>query len=439
MTPIRTVLAALLAAALPASAQEPAPAPAPLVLHCADYIDVVAGKRLGETSIVIDGDKVRSVEPGRADVAGARVVELAGHTCLPGLIDMHVHLTGQSSPKSYEEGFRLNPADYALRGALYARRTLLAGFTSVRNLGDEGNSSIALRNAINGGFVPGPRIFAAGKSIATTGGHADPTNGRNWDSIGDPGPKEGVVNGPLEARKAVRQRYKDGADVIKITATGGVLSYAKNGMNPQFELDEIAAITQVAHDYGFKVAAHAHGDEGIRRAVLGGVDSIEHGTFMSADTIALIKQKGTWYVPTLMAGAFVAEKAKTAGYFPDIVRPKAQAIGPQIQATLGRAYKAGVKIAFGTDSGVSAHGDNAGEFALLVQAGMPAIEALRAATKNAAELLGESANLGTLEPGKFADVVAVPGDPLQDIAVMTKVDFVVKGGVVYRNGEIPTL
>mgnify|MGYP002136728251 FL=1 len=436
MTPIRTALAALLAAALPAAAQAPA-APAPLVLHCADYVDVVAGKRMGETSIVIDGETVRSVQPGRADVPGARVVELPDHTCLPGLVDMHVHLTSQNSPKSYEEGFRLNPADYALRGALYARRTLMAGFTTVRNLGDEGNSSIALRNAINGGYVPGPRIFSAGKAIATTGGHADPSNGRNWDTIGDPGPKEGVVNGPLEARKAVRQRYKDGADVIKITATGGVLSYAKNGQNPQFELDEVQAITEVAHDYGFKVAAHAHGDEGIRRAVEGGVDSIEHGTFMTADTIELMKKHGTWYVPTLMAGAFVAEKAKTPGYFPEIVRPKAQAIGPQIQATLGRAYKAGVKIAFGTDSGVSAHGDNAGEFALLVAAGMPPIEALRAATRNAAELLGESERLGTLAPGKLADVVAVPGDPLTDISVMTKVDFVVKGGVVVRNGEVP--
>jgi imidazolonepropionase-like amidohydrolase len=433
MSATRTVLAALLAAALPAAAQ----APAPLVLHCGAYVDVVAGKRLGATSIVVDGDRVRSVEPGRVAPEGARIVDLPGHTCLPGLIDMHVHLTGQNSPKSYEEGFRLNPADYALRGAMYARRTLMAGFTSVRNLGDEANTSIALRNAIAAGHVPGPRIFSAGKTIATTGGHGDPTNGRSWEDSGDPGPKEGVVNSPLDARKAVRQRYKDGADVIKITATGGVLSYAKNGQNPQFELDEVEAIVRVAHDYGFKVAAHAHGDEGIRRAVLGGVDSIEHGTFMSADTIALMKEKGTWYVPTLMAGAFVAEKAKQPGWFPEIVRPKAQAIGPQIQQTLARAYAAGVRIAFGTDSGVSAHGDNAGEFALLVAAGMPPIEALRAATRNAAELLGESASLGTLEPGKYADVVAVPGDPLQDIAVMTKVDFVVKGGVVVRNGAVP--
>jgi imidazolonepropionase-like amidohydrolase len=319
---------------------------------------------------------------------------------------------------------------------VYAERTLLAGFTTVRNLGDVDNVSIALRNAIDQGMVHGPRIFTAGKSIATTGGHADPTNGRNLDLTGDPGPKDGVINGIEDARKAVRQRYKDGADLIKITSTGGVLSYAKNGQNPQFTLDEIQAVTSTAKDYGFRVAAHAHGDEGIQRAVLGGVDSIEHGTFMSDRTIALMKQHGTWYVPTISAGAYVAEKAKTPGYYPEIVRPKALAVGPQIQQTFARAWKAGVRIAFGTDAAVYPHGGNAHEFVLMVDAGMPPAAALQSATIGAAELLDQSTSVGQLAAGFFADVVAVPGNPLERIAVMETPSFVMKNGSVYRGPGI---
>jgi imidazolonepropionase-like amidohydrolase len=408
------------------------PCAAVTVLHCGAYIDVVAGEKLGAHSIVVDGERVREVRPGRSDVEGATAVDLTAHTCMPGWIDMHVHLTSETSPKQYEEQFRLNPTDYALRGVAYAERTLLAGFTTVRNLGDGGNASIALRNAIDQGYVRGPRIYTAGKSIATTGGHADPTNGRNWELTGDPGPKEGVINSDADARKAVRQRYKDGADVIKITATGGVLSYAKSGQNPQFRLDEVKAVVDIAHDYGFKVAAHAHGDEGIRRASDGGVDSIEHGTFMSDATLAAMKKNGTWYVATISAGVFVGEKAREPGYYPEIVRPKALAVGPQIQRTFARAWKAGLKIAFGTDAGVFPHGQNAREFELMVAAGMPAIEAIRAATVRAAELLGAEADLGTLAPGKYADVVAVPGDPLADIGLTRTPSFVMKGGVVYR-------
>ena len=299
-------------------------------------------------------------------------------------------------------------------------------------MGDRGDGtvSVSLRNAIDSGLLQGPRIFTAGKSIATTGGHADPTNGANKVLQGNPGPKQGVINSAEDAMQAVRQRYKDGADLIKITATGGVLSTAKNGQNPQFTEAELVAIITAAKDYGFKVAAHAHGAEGMKRAIRAGVSSIEHGTYMDDETHRLMKQYGTYLVPTIMAGEFVAEKAKIEGYFPEIVRPKAAAIGPLIQASFGKAYKAGVKIAFGTDTGVSAHGDNAQEFALMVEAGMPAMEAIKAATVNAADLLGASDSLGSIAVSKHADIIAVDGDPISNIRELENVTFVMKGGKV---------
>ncbi len=378
----------------------------------------------------IDG-RISQVLPGRVPVPGAREVDLAGHTCSPGWIDLHVHMAMQSSPRSYEERFRLDDADYALRAVGYAEKTLQAGFTTVRDLG--GEVTLKLRDAINAGLVKGPRIYAAGKSIATTGGHADPTNGMNSELsfvLGTPGPTEGVVNGADDARQAVRQRYKDGSDVIKITATGGVLSYAKSGDAPQFTVDEVRVVVDTAKDYGYAVAAHAHGKEGMKRAIEGGVTSIEHGTYMDDELFALMKKHGTWYVPTITAGRFVAEKAKVPGYFPEIVRPKAERIGSQIQDTFARAYKAGVKIAFGTDMGVGPHGDNALEFGYMVEAGMPANEALQAATYRAAQVLGVN-DLGQIAPGFRADVVAVPGNPLEDITLTRKVAFVMKDGVIY--------
>ncbi len=438
----QNLLAAALAIALPAAtAQTSAPqtsapsgaeSPRLTVVHCAALIDVDAGRKLGPHSVLVSGERITEVRAGRAQVDGATVIDLPGHTCMPGLIDMHTHITNETNKDAYSEGFRLNPPDLAFRSVVYSERTLLAGFTTVRNLGDDGVVSTALRSAIGQGMIKGPRIYTSGKSIATTGGHADPTNG--WARIlqGNPGPAEGVVNSPDEARKAVRQRYKENADLIKITATGGVLSFAKNGQNPQFALEEVKAIVETARDYGMKVAAHAHGDEGIRRAVLAGVDSIEHGTYMSDDTMRLMKEKGTWYVPTITAGVFVGEMAAQPGYYPEIVRPKALAVGPVIQGTFGRAYKAGVKIAFGTDAGIFPHGRNAREFELMVGAGMPPLAAIQSATRNAAELLGESANLGGLASGKYADLVAVEGDPLEDITRMQSMAFVMKGGVVYK-------
>jgi imidazolonepropionase-like amidohydrolase len=433
LRPNPLIIALSFALAAPAALAQAPAAPAKTALRCGALIDVDAGRKLGPHTIVVSGDRIAEVRAGHDAVDGATVVDLPGHTCMPGLMDMHVHITDETSKEKYSEGFRLNPPDYAFRSVVLAERTLLAGFTTVRHLGDDGVVSVSLRNAIAQGLVKGPRIYTSGKSIATTGGHADPTNGWARRIMGDPGPVEGVVNSPEEARKAVRQRYKESADLIKITATGGVLSFAKNGQNPQFTVEEVKAIVDTARDYGFKVAAHAHGDDGARRAVLAGVDSIEHGTYLSDETMRLMKEKGTWYVPTISAGVFVGEMAQQPGYYPEIVRPKALAVGPLIQKTAGRAYKAGVKMAFGTDAGVFPHGLNAREFELLVGAGVPPMVAIQSATINAAQLLGEEATLGTVTAGKLADVVAVEGDPLEDITRMKSMAFVMKNGVVYKS------
>ncbi|MFL3646317.1 MAG: amidohydrolase family protein [Cellvibrionales bacterium] len=402
------------------------------VLKCGTLIDTEAATLRSKQLIVIDDQRITAIRAGDQYLGEARVVDLSEYTCLPGLIDMHVHLTNGDLTKMYVEKFTLGVPDLAFMAARNAQITLMAGFTTVRNLGDRGEITAALRKAIDKGLVIGPRIFTAGKSLATTGGHADPTNGYRAGLRGDPGPVEGVVNSVADARKAVRQRYKNGADLIKITATGGVLSQAKNGQNPQFFDEELAAIVATAASYGFKVAAHAHGVEGMQRAIRAGVASIEHGTFMDAATMRLMKKHGTYLVPTILAGDFVAKKAKIDGYFPDIVRPKAAAIGPKIQATFGRAYRAGVKIAFGTDSGVSAHGDNAQEFALMVEAGMPAMQAIVSATTNAAELLDMRAQLGSISVGKYADVVAVKGNPVEDITLLENIGFVMKAGKIVK-------
>ena len=401
-------------------------------IQCGQLFDSASAKMLGAKTIVIEGNKISQILDGASSVPNAKIINLSSQTCSPGFIDLHVHLGQQSNPQSYSEGFRLNPEFTILRAVGYGRKTLIAGFTSVRDLG--GENSLALRDGINQGLVDGPRIWAAGKSIATTGGHADPTNGLNHmlaDAVGTPGPAEGVINSPEQGREAVRQRYKDGSDVIKITATGGVLSYAKSADAPQFTIEEVKAVVETAKDYGFRVAAHAHGKEGMKRAILGGVTSIEHGTYMDDEIFKLMKQNGTWYVPTISAGKFVAEKAKIDGFYPDVVRPKAARVGALIQGTFSNAYKAGVSIAFGTDAGVGYHGDNAREFSFMVEGGMPVNAALQSATYNAAIVLGAT-DVGQLKPGYYADIVAMPQDPNQDIKATERVSFVMKNGVIYK-------
>ena len=403
------------------------------LIYAAKLIDGRAVQPVSNVTLVVAEGKISRIVPGFATPqAGDRVIDLRKYTVVPGLMDMHTHLMSQHSKDSYTEKFFMEDSEYALRSTVYARLTLLAGFTTVRELGDNGVNSVALRRAIREGWIIGPRIYTAGKSLATTGGHADPSNGQKGRFREDPGPLHGVINGPDEARKAVRQRYKDGADLIKLTATGGVLSLAASGQNPQFTNAELQAIVETARDYGMTVAVHAHGAEGMKRAVLAGVDSIEHGTYMTEEIMGLMKERGTFWVPTNMAGEWVAKKAAEPGYFPEVVRPKAAAIGPAIRSTFQQAYKAGVRIAFGTDSGVSVHGENAHEFELMVEGGMPPMEAIQSATLQAARLLKIEETLGTLEAGKLADVVAVDGDPLENISAMKKVVFVMKDGQVYR-------
>ena len=335
------------------------------------------------------------------------------------------------NPHAYVQKYVDDPADVAYDSVKYAEITLMSGFTTVRDLGGSG-INISLRDAINKGKVPGPRIFTAGKSIATTGGHADPTNGSNQKLMGDPGPREGVANSPAEGREAVRHRYKNGADCIKITATGGVLSVAKNGSNPQFTVAEIKAITETANDYGFHVAAHAHGDEGMYRAVEGGVKTIEHGTYMSERTMELMIEKDCYLVPTITAGKEVAQKAEVKGFYPAIVVPKARTVGPQIQGTFARAYKKGVPIVFGTDAGVFAHGQNAKEFGFMSEAGMPVMETLQSATITPAKILKLENKIGQVKKGFYADIIAVSENPEKNVTVLEKMDFVMKGGVVYK-------
>ena len=404
------------------------------LLHVGAYIDVEKLKVFKNKSIRISGNKIVAIENGFIEKQDSeKLINLKSQTIMPGLMDMHVHMSGIVNKKSYANKFFMSDADFALRATVFAKKTLLAGFTTVRDLGDFAPGvGVSLRKAIDKGYIQGPRIYAAGKSIATTGGHADPTNGFRPDLMLDPGPKQGVINGPDEAVKAVRQRYKEGSDVIKLTVTGGVLSLAKSGSNPQFTQEELNAVVRAAKDYDFVVAVHAHGAEGMKRAVIAGVDSVEHGTYMTKEVMRLMKKNGTYYVPTITAGKWVAEKAAIEGYYPAIVQPKAAAIGPVIQKTFSKAYKQGVKIAFGTDAAVFPHGLNGREFKYMNEAGMPAIETIQSATLNTAKLLKIEDKLGTITVGKLADLVAVDGDPLTDLSLMESVSFVMKGGVIVK-------
>ncbi|WP_026232034.1 metal-dependent hydrolase family protein [Neolewinella persica] len=400
-------------------------------LHCGRILDGVGGQQTNRTIVVEDGKIVRVADGFLGAAAGAKTVDLKQATVMPGFIDLHVHVESELNPKAYMERFTMDPSFVALRATSYMRKTIEAGFTTVRDLGGSG-VNISLRDAINAGYVVGPRIFTAEKAIATTGGHADPSNGRNKELSFDAGPEAGVINSADEAWKAVRTRYKNGADCIKITATGGVLSVAKDGQGAQFRDDELEAIVAAAKEYGMHTAAHAHGIGGMQRAIRAGITTIEHGTLMDEETADLMIAYGTYWVPTLSAGSYVAEKAKTPGFFPPIIVPKAISIGSQQKEIFTKMYKKGVKIAFGTDSGVSPHGDNAKEFGYLVDCGVTPMDAITSATSTAAMILDQGEALGQLKAGFTADIVAVMGNPLEDIHLLEKVGFVMKDGKVVK-------
>lgn len=405
------------------------------LIHAGTLIDGESDRASKEKTIVIEGNKITSIEDGYTSANGDdQLIDLKSMTVMPGFIDMHVHVEGETSPQRYIRRFTDNPADVAYQATDYMKRTLQAGFTTVRDMGGSG-VNVSLRNAINKGLIVGPRIFTAEKAIGVTGGHADPTNGYRADLMGDPGPKEGVVNGLEDARKAVRQRYKNGADWIKITATGGVLSVAKDGLGPHFKEDEIAEIVSTASDFGFQVAAHAHGDEGMARAVRAGVKTIEHGSFMSDATMDLMIERNTYLIPTITAGMTAAELGNRPGYFPEVVAKKAREIGPLILDMFKRAYAKGVPIGFGTDAAVFKHGDNAREFEYMIQGGMKPMEAIQCATSVNAEILERSGQFGRIKAGLMADIVAVDGDPLKDISELRDIDFVMKEGMVYKGAE----
>ena len=401
------------------------------LIHAGKLIDGKSDRVQSRISIVVDGNTIADIQEGFISSNDfENYIDLRNHTVLPGLMDMHVHFGGEYLSKA-ESPLKVEREMEAILATQHALVTFKSGFTTVRQVGDSGLVAISLRDAINAGKVIGPRIFAAGKTIATTGGHAAPTNGKALDDYAYPLPEQGVVNGPYEVYTAVRQRYKDGADGIKITVTGGVLSPAKSGDNPQFTQEEVDAVVSAAKDYGMWVAVHAHGAEGMKRAIKAGVDSIEHGTFMDDEAMDLMIENGTYYVPTISAGVWVAEKSKIDNFFPEIVRPKAASVGPQISGTFKKAHKRGVKIAFGTDAGVQKHGTNWKEFVYMVENGMSEMKAIQSATMETAKLLRIEDKLGSIEEGKLADMIAVKGNPLDDISILENIEVIIKDGVVY--------
>jgi imidazolonepropionase-like amidohydrolase len=425
---------AAFAFASPAMSQPAAPVEPVTVIHAGALMAVPGQAPRRNASVVVQGRKILEVRDGFADVPGARVVDLRTSTVMPGFIDSHVHLRGLDDRlQARLQENTLDHEDSAYIAMANGRKTLLAGFTTVRDLGGDPRLILSLRDAINAGNVAGPTIVGAGQGISVSGGHGDPRNLRNRDaSMAVANPKN-VCNGADDCRRAVREQVGQGADVIKISATGGVLSNVPGGLNQQMMDDEIRAVVATARTFGRKVAAHAHGVDGINAALRAGVDSIEHGTFTNDETFRLYKQTGAYYVPTLLAPAAALADGQRGALTPAQFEKARQAAG-NAEKSFARAIREGVKIAFGTDTGVSKHGDNAQEFALMIKNGMRPDLAIRSATVDAAELLGVSANAGTIEPGKDADIVAVEGDPAADIRLLENVGFVMKHGRVHKLG-----
>jgi len=416
-------LVVLVAATLPASADTK-------FIYAGTLIAIPGEEPLKEQTIVVkQGRIVRIAQGYERPPAGVSVIDLRNQFVLPGLIDSHVHILSELGPGSKLRLVEEDESMAALRGAQYALRTLRAGFTTVRDLGQRSPAIFALRRAIDEGIVAGPRLVVAGSTLSPTGGHAQTYGYR--DEINHFFSSTGKCDGADDCRRAVRQQISRGADVIKLVATGGVLSDIKAGTDQQFTDDELKSIVETAHKLGRKVAAHAHGTDGLNAALRAGVDSIEHGSYLDATSIALFRRSGAWYVPTVIAGVTAANYARMGNFLSEAQKAKALKVGPQIQDALRRAHEGGVKIAFGTDSGVSPHGLNAREFSLMVEAGMTPTEALRAATVSAAELLGLQASIGTIEAGKLADIIAVAEDPTRNVKTLEAMRFVMRNGQVY--------
>jgi len=408
------------------SRAQAASAPKTVVIHAGRLLDVKTGKTLANQTIVIEGDKIASVGPSMPLPAGAQVIDLSNATVLPGLIDAHTHLT---MPTSFGYSrLAISVPREALYGARNARVTLDAGFTTVRNVGASGFTDVALRDAINAGDVPGPRMLVSGPALSITGGHCD----NNLLPFEYHATNEGVADGVEAVQHKTREIIKYGADLIKICATGGVLSHGDNPQTSQFTLEEMKAIVADAHRLGRKVAAHAHGAEGIRWASEAGVDSIEHGSYIDDAAIAVMKKNGTYLVPTLYLGDWFLENAEKMGTPAELIA-KGREVMPAARKNVARAFAAGVKVGFGTDAAVYPHGLNAHEFAVMVKLGLTPLQAIQAATLNDADLLGWSDKVGTIEAGKWADIVAVDGDPLADVTTLERVKFVMKGGEVVKN------
>ncbi|MBO6766363.1 amidohydrolase family protein [Maricaulis sp.] len=426
---LRTVATALAATALAGLAQAQDAEEALTVIHAGWLLAVPGEAPLEQQSILVRGERIEGIQAGYVTPDGATVIDLTDDYVMPGFIDSHVHLQSELGPGRRFNTFTESPSDLAFAGADNARTTLMAGFTTVQDVGGNFEAALALRDAVDAGFVPGPRMRVAGTAVTPTGGHAD-VNGFALDVLHQ-FTSPTACNGPAQCREAVRTLIRGGADVIKITATGGVLSDTAAGVERQFFDDELESIVEAAHMMGRQVTAHAHGVTGINAFLEAGGDSIEHGTYLDNDSIRLMRRNGAYLVPTVLAGVTVAELAETADFMTDNQRAKSRAVGPQMLEMARRAHDGGVTIAFGTDSGVSQHGDNAREFELLVEAGLTPMEAIETATIHASRHVRMDSDIGTIETGKYADIVAVDGNPLENISELRDVDFVMKNGTVY--------